>query len=323
MSEAIKMPLEVQAACDKVVAATLAGQAPPTADLRPVQEWLETEGWSLIADLPDEILLTDLSRLSWYFEDSWVVSEFIGWAPDEDLDIDNLTDVERLGWARYICASIDKGEFPDQELWLVTAHPVPLVSTKGERAVIACVLVFQGQAGFGVEWHGTWPDRSAFEDYLSQIDRYCLLGHASELADERILSVWTRRSSPELDKPTILASREVSSMASAWREFLCLTQGNVKNYRLFTGQYEALVSAYDYFNEETEEYKLPDEIDGKAVVGIEDEYIVGGDLQWSDVSKTVEFEEIKDPAIAEWLSASGWSSHASLDQIQKAIQHLS
>lgn len=108
-------------------------------------------------------------------------------------------------------------------------------------------------------------------------------------------------------------------MVSCWDEFLCLTMGGEKGYKLFTGQYEALASKYDYFDEETEDYELPDEIDGVPVIGINDEYIVGGELQCFDDSQTVEFDDTEDPALAQWLTKSGWSGHISAEGIKKAI----
>lgn len=323
MSEAIKMPPVVQAACDAVVAAILANEPPPDADLKVLQEWLEIDGWELIGDSQDEILLTDLRALSQYFEDDWVMSEFLDWSPDEEADLDNFKDDDRLKWAKYICEAVDQGKLSENECMLASAHPVPLTSTKGENAVIACVLLFQGQAGFEVEWHGTWKDRRAFDEYLSTVDRYCLLGQTAQLSDERILSMWSFPSVNQAFESTIIAKRESSSMASTWREYLCLTEGDEKDYKLFTGQYEALASIYDYYDEETGDYELPDEIDGVVVVEINDEYIVGGELSWCDASDTVEFDDVEDPMLVQWLTESGWSKQVSVEDVKKIIDSVS
>lgn len=188
------MPPAVQAACDKVVVATLANKPPPADDLKVLQEWLEDDGWGLIADWHDEILLTNLHYLSFYFVDAWVTSEFLDWVPDENTDVDSITDDDRLEWGRYICSAIGEGKLKDNEVLLSTAHLVKLTSSKGENASIACVLIFQGQAGFEVEWHGTWRDRQALDEYLSTVDRYCLLSETVQLSDEYILSMWSHPS---------------------------------------------------------------------------------------------------------------------------------
>jgi len=118
----------------------------------------------------------------------------------------------------------------------------------------------------------------------------------------------------------ILTSRERSSMASTWEEFLCVTKGDTKACRLFTGQYEALASKYDYYDEETEDYLLPEAIDEKVVTGINDEYVVGGELGWCDESDTVEFNHADDPLLAEWLNDSGWARVFSLVSVREAIE---
>jgi hypothetical protein len=319
MSEKIKMPPAVQVACDKVVAATLADAPPPDEDLKVLQEWLEVDGWELIADWPGEILLTNLQYLSFFFEDDWVTSEFLDWVPDEDIDVENITDEDRLKCGRYICTAVSEAKLEYKEDLIATAHFVELTATRGENAFIVCVLLFMGQGGFEVEWHGTWKDRQAFDEYLPTVDRYCLLGQTDQLSDERILSMWSHPSVSQTYEPTIIAQRENSSMASAWQEFLSLTEGDDKEYKLFTGQYEALASKYDFFDEETGDYELPDEIDGKEVTGIDDEYVVGGELECFDDSQSVEFDDAEDPALAQWLTQSGWSRHVSVEVVKKAV----
>lgn len=82
--------------------------------------------------------------------------------------------------------------------------------------------------------------------------------------------------------PIVIAQRERSSLASTWNEYLCLSEGETESYKLFTGQYESLAELNDCYDEELEDYVLPEQIDGKAVMGIEDDYVVGGELQQQD-----------------------------------------
>ena len=89
--------------------------------------------------------------------------------------------------------AVDRGELQyENESLLVTAHLVPLNARSGDVAFIGCVLVFQGQGGFDCQWQGTWKDKQSFVDYLLSSDRFCLDGLANELADEKILSLWSR-----------------------------------------------------------------------------------------------------------------------------------
>ena len=74
----------------------------------------------------------------------------------------------------------------------------------------------------------------------------------------------------------IIAERERSGMASVWDEYLCLRKVSETEYELSVRAYEVLAEGWDYYDEETEGYDLPDEINGKGVVGFVDEWIVGG-----------------------------------------------
>jgi hypothetical protein len=79
-------------------------------------------------------------------------------------------------------------------------------------------------------------------------------------------------------------------MASAWTIYLCVTKGNTRAFRLFEGRYAALAHCDDYFNEDTEDYDLPEEIDGLKVFGLDDDWVVGGELAWYNDEETIEFE---------------------------------
>ena len=69
------------------------------------------------------------------------------------------------------------------------------------------------------------------------------------------------------------------SPASSWREYLVLERLEDGKYDLAIRQYEALGEADEYWDQEKEDWSLPDQIDGKDVVGIEsDDVVVGGDL---------------------------------------------
>jgi hypothetical protein len=95
-------------------------------------------------------------------------------------------------------------------------------------------------------------------------------------------------------KYTVLDEREESSTSSCWNVYLCLCVGDKKTYRLFNGRYEALAEREEYYNEETEDFDIPDEIRGLKVVGIEDDCVVGGEPHWFEEKDTVEFDHPRD-----------------------------
>ena len=118
---------------------------------------------------------------------------------------------------------------------------------------------------------------------------------------------------------SIIASREQSSMVSTWTEYLCLQRDDDEGYKLFTGQYEALAEREQFFNEETGDYDIPDEIDGQVVVGVDDDYVVGGELGYFDDQQAVSFKSPGDGAVAEWLESSGWSDKVDPESIRAAL----
>ena len=120
----------------------------------------------------------------------------------------------------------------------------------------------------------------------------------------------------------IIASREQSSIVSTWTEYLCLEPISTVRYRLFTGRYELLAELSAFYNEETEEYELPEEIDGKSVQGFDDEYVVGGELQYFDDEHAVEFSSPDELDVAEWLGDSRWSVLATVQEVRIKLHAL-
>ena len=120
----------------------------------------------------------------------------------------------------------------------------------------------------------------------------------------------------------IIAEREKSSMASTWTEYLCIQNGKEKRIRLFTGMYEGLDEALKYYDEDTENYKLPKTIDGKNVVKVDDEVVVGGKLNFIDAKDMVEFDSINDSQLSEWLKHTRWIKLINKSQLSDEILHV-
>jgi hypothetical protein len=112
--------------------------------------------------------------------------------------------------------------------------------------------------------------------------------------------------------PKILDSRDQSTMASRWTEYLRLSKPSNDSALLEICQYESL--AWDGVPEE-----LPDEIDGKKVVGVEDGIIIGGDLVCRYDTDSFQFTKQTLPDAISWLGDNWKSSDRLLRKLAIAI----
>ena len=103
--------------------------------------------------------------------------------------------------------------------------------------------------------------------------------------------------------PKIIAERWRSLMAACEREYLRLTPNEDGTATLAICRYEALASAAEFVNKKGE-VNLPDSIAGKTVVGVEDQWIVGGELACHGPRLTYRATEIS--SAIDWVRLSGW-----------------
>ena len=75
----------------------------------------------------------------------------------------------------------------------------------------------------------------------------------------------------------ILSTIDQMNMVSWWTLFLCRESLN-DGFQLSVRRYEILGEYEEHYDDEKEEYIVPDQIDGKNVVGVEEYFVVGGDL---------------------------------------------
>ena len=123
-------------------------------------------------------------------------------------------------------------------------------------------------------------------------------------------------------EPTILASRERISGISVWTEHLCLQAEEGGGYKLFTGHYQSLAHWEDFYDEETGDYTVPDEIDGFEVVGMEGDDIVGGELDYNDEAQAVTFRSHDEEHVRTWLKSTGWYSKVDVVTLRFALWKL-
>ena len=116
----------------------------------------------------------------------------------------------------------------------------------------------------------------------------------------------------------ILDWREGSSMASHWREYLCLRKGYSKRFKIFIGGYASLADADEFYDEKSNDYILPTHISGIKVVGVEDGSVVGGEPEYYDDADQIEFDDPNEPELADWLRTNSWIEQ--FESIRRSIR---
>jgi len=118
----------------------------------------------------------------------------------------------------------------------------------------------------------------------------------------------------------VIAERERSGMASVWDEYLCVRLVSETEHELSVRAYEILGESEAYYDEETEDYDLPDEINGKTVVGFVDEWIVGGALIETEAFKSLVFSDLNHPEVTQWFEEVNWSASAVMLELRSAVE---
>lgn len=117
----------------------------------------------------------------------------------------------------------------------------------------------------------------------------------------------------------IIDSREGSSPASTWSEDLCLKRVSQTHFELFVGGYEFVGETSEFFDEETGEVEIPDEIGGYPVRGVEDGYLIGGEIVKNEDDGEVQFSDLETPEVREWLVSVEWNTDQVFLSIKTAI----
>lgn len=119
------------------------------------------------------------------------------------------------------------------------------------------------------------------------------------------------------DYPKILTAHEASSMVSTWNEYLRLDKNDGGTAKLEVCQYEVLAEVE--CDEDGNELPVPEHINGKEVIGVEDGYVVGGTLACEDDRSLIYGPGEIDDAI-EWLKSEGFKvDHDLIVELQKAV----
>ena len=117
----------------------------------------------------------------------------------------------------------------------------------------------------------------------------------------------------------VLRDRECSSMVSTWDELLCIGFGSVKPYKLYLGTFEILGERSEFYDDEEDQYVLPDDINGKEVQGFKDDAVIGYEVENASYHPDEEFE-FENPMECEgWLTDTKWLDTSLLDDLKAAV----
>lgn len=111
----------------------------------------------------------------------------------------------------------------------------------------------------------------------------------------------------------VVDSREQSTMASSWREYLCVRWFGDR-VELSVRMHEGLANASAFPENDVGERIIPLQIDGKTVVGVDDDVVVGGDLGCND-DEPQTFLLADGTGMTEWFNARNWSESEKLSYI--------
>ena len=120
----------------------------------------------------------------------------------------------------------------------------------------------------------------------------------------------------EVGQIKIIATREGSTPASTWSEDLCLKRVGQSHFALFVGGYEVIAETSDFFDEESGETEIPEEIGGYPVQGVEDGFVIGGEILKNEEYGEVQFSNLDLTEVIEWLESVQWSNEQILLSIR-------
>ena len=104
-----------------------------------------------------------------------------------------------------------------------------------------------------------------------------------------------------------------------WTEHLCLERHEDGSITLSIRSHKILAEAHDYMDEDGER-QLPDSINGKAVYGVEGDYVLGDDLLVRDDESEVNLRRGKLKEARDWLENRGWVQQPEFDEAWLAIR---
>ena len=110
------------------------------------------------------------------------------------------------------------------------------------------------------------------------------------------------------NKTKILFTRPPPGSGDNSEEYLRLTYGDKKKYKILAGRYKIPGKVGDFYDEKKSGYKLPERLRGEKNFRGTDECIVRGELLYFSDEQAIEFDSPGEPNLIKWLVEFRWNS---------------
>ena len=113
---------------------------------------------------------------------------------------------------------------------------------------------------------------------------------------------------------------EFDTLSSSWNEFIFLERIDEHEFEVSLRSFEGLGDAVDYWDEDSQEYELPDEIDGVSVFGVQGDGVVGGDLKCWNASDSTRFTDLDSSELRAWAKTQELDYRFLIDTLRTASE---
>ena len=171
----IELPSSLQKLAVDVINSVLNGSL-PLPDLKPIEDWLEDEGWDeVVMSVQGSCVYLDHIASDFFNDDS--VREH------SDSDDVHITDEMRVHFGRmFIDSRLEQSED--------SVHAVELKVSPLPSVFLDCMIVGQGQGGWLIEWGSVYKSVNELLESYEKVD--AVIGASTEVSDKRILEIWRK-----------------------------------------------------------------------------------------------------------------------------------
>lgn len=126
----------------------------------------------------------------------------------------------------------------------------------------------------------------------------------------------------QLHELLVLDQRDGNELIPCWQDFLCIERLTDIQYELSIRIYEVLGCTESYLDKNGI-LCLPEIINGKTVIGVEDEFIVGGTLiRVENEISSFKFTYLNLEGAEQWLKRNKWDKSEIIGSISSIVKKI-